>query len=152
MAVLTLLNSSPGMSATYTTTDITAVSRSAVVLTKEVRNFTQNGTFGTNNQAKSGEVLEYRISYTNTGTSPVSNLVINDATPEYTSFVLAQTDATPISLSGCAKVTPANAPPLPPLDCDAPQAAGGTGALSWTFTGNLPGGAAGAVIYRALVD
>ncbi|MET3514418.1 autotransporter-associated beta strand protein [Pseudacidovorax sp. 1753] len=152
-AALTFTNAAPTLSASYTATDSTTVSNSALQLTKEVRNVTQGvTTFGTNNQAKSGEVLEYRITYTNTAPSPLSSLVINDSTPTYTSFVSAKTDTTPASLTACTKVTPANVAPAPVVGCDVAQAAGGTGALSWTFTGALNGGGTGAVLFQVKVD
>jgi len=152
-AALTFTNAAPTLSASYTATDSTTVSNSALQLTKEVRNVTQGvTTFGTNNQAKSGEVLEYRITYTNTAPSPLSSLVINDSTPTYTSFVSAKTDTTPASLTACTKVTPANVAPAPVVGCDVAQTAGGTGALSWTFTGTLNGGGTGAVLFQVKVD
>ena len=57
---------------------------SALELKKEVRNVTQNGTFGTTNKAKSADTLEYRITYTNNGTTPITGLKLADATPNYT--------------------------------------------------------------------
>ncbi|WP_295373143.1 autotransporter-associated beta strand repeat-containing protein [uncultured Pseudacidovorax sp.] len=150
---LTFTNAAPSLSASYTATDTTTVSNSALQLTKEVRNVTQGvTTFGTNNQAKSGEVLEYRITYTNTAPSPLTSLVINDATPTYTSFVSAKTDTTPSGLTACTKVTPANVAPAPVVGCDVAQTAGGTGPLSWSFTGTLNGGGTGAVLFQVKVD
>ncbi|RDI16362.1 putative repeat protein (TIGR01451 family), partial [Pseudacidovorax intermedius] len=110
-ATLSFTNAAPALSASYSATDTTTVSSSALQLTKAVRNVTQGGSFGTNNQAKPGEVLEYRISYENTTPSPMTTLVINDNTPAYTSFVSAQAGTTPVQLGTCTKVTPANAAP-----------------------------------------
>ncbi|MFP5472834.1 MAG: hypothetical protein ACLGJD_04285, partial [Gammaproteobacteria bacterium] len=97
-------------------------------------------------------VLEYRISYENTTPSPVNTLVINDATPTSTTFVSAGVETTPTQLGTCQKNTPANAAPAAGVDCAITQTTGGTGAVSWKFSGSLPGGTSGAVIYRVQVD
>ena len=145
-------NASPGLNATYTVTDITTVSTSALELRKEVRNVTQGGSFGINNQAKPGETLEYRITYTNNGTTPISGLTVNDTTPQYTAFAGAQADTTPATLASCQKHTPANPPPAAAVDCAAAQTEGGTGALSWKFTGPLDPGASGTVLFTVKVN
>jgi len=145
-------NASPGLSASYTVHDITTVSDTALELKKEVRNVTQGGSFGINNQAKSGETLEYRITYTNNGATPLGTLSINDTTPSYTSFVAAQAGSTPTTLTACQKTTPANPLPAPGIACATAQAAGGTGPLAWHFTGSLSPGASGTVLFSVKVD
>ncbi len=145
-------NAAPALSASYTVLDITTVSNSALELKKEVRNVTQGGSFGVNNQAKSGETLEYRVTYTNNGTTPITGMTVNDATPQYTSFVAAQAGTTPASLTGCGKNTPANAAPAPTVACATTQAAGGTGGLRWEFAGSLAPGGTGAVLFSVKVD
>ncbi len=151
-ATLSFGNASPALSATYTATDTTTASSSAVRLNKEVRNITQGGTFGTTNQARSGDVLDYRITYTNATTGVVRNFVVNDATPPYTTFQGATAASTPTDLGSCTKVTPANLPPAPTAGCATSQAAGGSGLLQWLFTGTLPAGASGSVGYQVKVD
>lgn len=143
-------SAAPGLNATYTVHDITTVSDSVLALKKEVRNVTQGGSFGINNQAKSGETLEYRITYTNNGVSPIGTLSVNDTTPSYTRFGSAQADSTPATLTACQKTTPANPAPGPTVACATAQAAGGTGALSWHFTGVLSPGASGAVLFTVV--
>jgi uncharacterized repeat protein (TIGR01451 family) len=145
-------NAGPALSASYTVLDTTTVSNSALELKKEVRNVTQGASFGVNNQAKSGETLEYRVTYTNNGTTPISGMKINDVTPQYTSFGAAQAGTTPASLTACSKNTPANATPAPAVACAVVQTVGGTGALSWTFVGSLAPGASGAVLFSVKVD
>ena len=145
-------NAGPALGASYTVHDITTVSDSVLDLKKEVRNVTQGGAFGINNQAKSGETLEYRITYTNNGVSPIGTLSVNDTTPVYTRFVSAQAGSTPATLTACLKTTPANPAPAPTVACAAAQALGGTGALSWHFTGVLLPGASGAVLFSVKVD
>jgi uncharacterized repeat protein (TIGR01451 family) len=142
----------PALSASYTVLDTTTVSNSALELKKEVRNVTQGGSFGVNNQAKSGETLEYRVTYTNNGTTPISDMKINDTTPQYTSFGAAQAGTTPASLTACRKNTPANAIPAPSVACAVAQTAGGTGTLSWEFSGSLAPGGSGSVLFSVKVD
>lgn len=145
-------NAGPALGASYTVHDITTVSDSVLELKKEVRNVTQGGAFGINNQAKSGETLEYRITYTNNGVSPIGNLSVNDTTPSYTSFVGAQAGSTPATLTACQKTTPANPLPAPTVACAAAQAVGGTGALGWHFTGVLSPAGSGTVLFTVRVD
>ncbi|WP_431123833.1 prealbumin-like fold domain-containing protein [Variovorax paradoxus] len=151
-ASFSFTNAGPALSASYTVLDTTTVSNSALELKKEVRNVTQGGSFGVNNQAKSGETLEYRVSYTNNGTTPISDMKINDTTPQYTSFGAAQAGTTPASLTGCRKNTPANAIPAPSVACAVAQTAGGTGTLSWEFSGSLAPGGSGSVLFSVKVD
>ncbi len=137
--------------ATYTRQDITTVSSNALALLKEVSNVTVPTipVWKTSNTAKSGEILEYRITYTNNSAEVIKNLQINDATPSFTTFVSGLCEppvaATPASLGSCTltkTLTPNN-----------------TGGLKWTFiaTGPVPTpqlqpGASGFVTYRVKVD
>ncbi len=132
--------------------DTTTVSSTALELKKEVRNLTKNGDFGLNNEARSGEVLEYRITYTNNGATPISGLTMNDTTPVYTSFAGSLEDTTPATLTGCTKHTPANPLPAPAVACATAQAAGGTGGMNWKFNGQLAPGGTGAVRFKVTVN
>ncbi|MDP9919496.1 putative repeat protein (TIGR01451 family) [Variovorax boronicumulans] len=145
-------NASPALSASYLVLDTTTVSSTALELKKEVRNLTKNGDFGLNNEAKSGETLEYRITYTNNGATPISGLTVSDVTPVYTSFAGSQEGTTPATLTACTKRTPANALPAPAVACAAAQAPGGTGPLDWKFTGQLAPGGTGSVRFRVTVN
>ena len=145
-------NAAPALNATYTLDDVTTVSSSALDLKKEVRNVTRSEAFGVRNQAKTGEVLEYRITYTNNGISPITSFKVNDTTPAFTAFVSATAGTTPSTLTGCTKTTPANASPAPAVGCASGQAAGGTGAVGWTFTGPLEPGATGLVLFQIMVN
>ena len=154
-ANFTLTNSlpAPALSASYTLDDITTVSTSALELKKEVRNVTQGTTaFTINNQAKSGETLEYRVTYTNNGTTPIGNLTVNDATPAYTTFVSSTAGTTPATLTACRKATPANPAPAATVACGVAQVAGGSGPVSWIFSGTLNPGATGTVLFQVKVD
>jgi uncharacterized repeat protein (TIGR01451 family) len=145
-------NSSPGLTASYAVNDATTVSLGALDLKKEVSNVTQSGAFGLNNQARSGETLEYRITYTNNGTTPIRNLVLSDSTPSFTSFVGSLTGTTPATLTACVKNTPANPLPAAAVNCAAVQAAGGSGTLNWNLTGSLNPGDSGTVLFRVKVN
>ena len=146
-------NANPALSGSYVLDDITTVSDAVLELRKEVRNVTQGVTsFGVNNQAKSGDTLEYRITYTNNGAAPIGNMVVNDATPGYTSFVSATTGTTPATLTGCTKRTPANVAPNPAVACAAAQSAGGTGPIGWTFAGSVAPGGTGTVLFQVKID
>ncbi|QOF80531.1 hypothetical protein [Variovorax sp. 38R] len=151
-ADFTYTNAAPSLSGSFTLDDLTTVSGVALELKKEVRNITQSGTFGVNNQAKSGETLEYRITYTNNGDAPIRSMVVNDMTPGYTTFVSATTGTTPASLTGCVKNTPANAPPAGAVACTTVQPVGGTGAIDWRFTGTVEPGGTGFVLFQVKVD
>jgi len=151
--ILTNSLPAPALSASYTLDDITTVSTSALELKKEVRNLTQGAAaFSVNNQAKSGETLEYRVTYTNNGTSPIGNLTVNDTTPAYTTFISSMAGTTPVTLTACRKVTPANPPPSATVACNATQSTGGAGSVSWTFTGALNPGGNGTVLFQVKVD
>jgi uncharacterized repeat protein (TIGR01451 family) len=65
--------------------------------------------------ATPGSVLTYTVTYSNRSTLPLSNIVVSDATPPYTSFVSAAAGALPASLTACSKTTPAGGP----VDCAA---------------------------------
>lgn len=145
-------NASPGLSASYLALDTTTVSSTALELRKEVRNATKDLPFGLNNEARSGEVLEYRIIYTNTGPTPIGGLTVNDTTPVYTSFAGSLEETTPATLTGCTKHTPANPFPAPAVACATAQAVGGTGGMNWKFNGQLAPGGTGAVRFRVTVN
>lgn len=145
-------NASPGLGASFTVHDITTVSNTALDLKKEVRNVTQSGAFGINNQARSGETLEYRITYSNNGVTPITGLTVNDTTPGYTTFAAALPGTTPATLTACQKRTPANPAPAPMVPCATAQAGGGTGGLAWGFAGALEPGASGTVLFSVKVD
>jgi uncharacterized repeat protein (TIGR01451 family) len=86
------------------------------------------------NQAKPGDLLKYRIYYRNTGTTPITDLKVNDTMPSFTGLVLGSPacDSTPSTL-GCTPPTSTNA-------------------LNWIMTGSLSGGASGHVSYEVVVD
>jgi uncharacterized repeat protein (TIGR01451 family) len=84
-----------------------------------------------------GDTLAYTITYTNTGTEPISSFVIHDRTPSYTVFVSATYASLPDNLTACAITAPA---------------IGGTGSITWEFTGALQPGSEGTVSYSVNVE
>lgn len=125
-----------------TVTDVTTVGvPSALALSKQVGNVTQNGTPGTSVNAKPGETLQYTLTATNNGSQALSNLVINDATPAFTTFVSAACPAAAALPAGVTSCTMGTQP-----------AVGGTGSLQWTFGGSLAPTAQLGVTYRVQVN
>lgn len=56
-------------------------------LTKTIRNVTQGTSATTTNGGKPGETLEYCITYTNVGQVAVSNVIVSDPVPFFTTFL-----------------------------------------------------------------
>jgi hypothetical protein len=144
---------SPTLTASYTRQDLTTVSYTAVDLKKMVRNVTTDGTGTPNwkigNTAKAGEILEYRITYTNNGGTPINALKINDVTPAYTTFISALAGTLPATLTACTKKTP-TAPTS--TSCLALDTTGGTGSIEWKFDGSLAPSNSGFVTFRVQLD
>ncbi|MGE5550133.1 MAG: hypothetical protein ACM3ZC_06330 [Bacteroidota bacterium] len=87
--------------------------------------------------ARPGETITYTIAYANQSGSPLSTLVITDATPVYTTFLAAGHGPLPLDLTLCSITAP------PP---------GESGTISWVFTGSLAPGATGFVTYQVLLS
>jgi uncharacterized repeat protein (TIGR01451 family) len=138
-ASFTYTNASPALSATAAASDLTTVNSSGVLgLAKLVSDLTQGGAAATSVNANPGDTLQYTLTATNTGSQAVSTLVIYDSTPYFTSFVSTACPATlPAGITACTVTTQ--------------PAAGGSGALQWTFTGSLGPGAALSVTYQVKV-
>jgi uncharacterized repeat protein (TIGR01451 family) len=149
-------NASPALTTSYTRQDVTKVTNVALDLRKDVRNLTTPTApvWKTSNTAKSAETLEYRITYTNNGLTAINDLVVNDATPAYTTFISASAPADaslPNNLTACQKVTPFL---VAATTCTAAETPTGTGkgAIKWTFTGSLASGSSGTVTFKVKVD
>ena len=60
----------------------------ALKIEKTVRDFTVNeATFVKENEAKPGDVLEYKISYSNTGEGPAANVTVSDVLPANVTYL-----------------------------------------------------------------
>ncbi len=116
-----------GQTVVLTRTDLTLVTGGAAVFLRKAVDAST---------AVSGQILTYTITYQNSGSEALNNLVVHDATPAYTTFVSASYGALPPGLTGCAVATPAVA---------------ATGPLTWTFTGVLQVGASGTVTFQVRV-
>ncbi len=123
------------LTATDTTTVVTA---GATTFIKQVLNLSTAGTYATANTALPGNTLQYQLTVTNQGSGPLANIVVNDATPAFTSYLSASCPASlPAGLTACRVSTQ--------------PASGGQGALTWTFSGSLAPGAQAAVTYQVVV-
>jgi uncharacterized repeat protein (TIGR01451 family) len=112
----------------FDTTTVGAVS-AGLVLTKAVDKTTAMG----------GDTLTYTLNYQNNSNAPIASIVINDATPAYTTFVSAicVSSPPPAVISACTVSSPV---------------AGAVGTVKWTLTGTLSPSAAGQVKYSVKVD
>lgn len=69
------------------TTTIQSATGGQLKLTKEVRNVSTGGTFSSTAPATVGQVLEYKITYTNLGLANVSQVILSDPVPRETTVV-----------------------------------------------------------------
>jgi len=138
-ATLAFSGSAAPAAGVLTVTDTTTVTTAAAAqLLKQVQNVTLAGAYTAANTALPGNTLQYQLSVSNQGSAPVSTVVVNDATPAFTTFISAACPGTlPSGLTGCT-VT------LQP-------AVGGSGALQWTFQGSLAAGAQTSVTYQVVI-
>ncbi len=132
---------SVGATLTYTRTDTTTVGTggAGLVLQKTVRNVTASGPAGISNAAKSGDILEYLIAYSDTSTDPLASIAVADTTPAFTTFVSA----------GCGAPLPPN---ITACSVGTQPAVGNSGAMSWTLTGTLAPQQSGTVIFRVTLQ
>jgi uncharacterized repeat protein (TIGR01451 family) len=115
-----------------------AAGGAGLTLAKSVRNVTLGTAAGTSNTARPGDVLEYTVTYTNSGAGSLSAIVVNDATPAFTSFQAASCGAPlPGNITACNVTTQ--------------PAVNGSGAVAWTMTGSLLPGGSGTVLYTVRV-
>ncbi|MBS0213043.1 MAG: DUF11 domain-containing protein [Proteobacteria bacterium] len=139
-AAFNYTNAPPTLAATLTRTDTTTVNiAGGLRINKLVTNITQGGGAGTVNNANPGDTLRYDLVVNNPSAKPISQLVVNDATPAFTQYVSATCPGSlPANLTACIVTTQ----PAP----------GGQGSLVWTFTGSLAPGGQVTVSYRVIVS
>jgi uncharacterized repeat protein (TIGR01451 family) len=74
----------PSSTSGDTTTTVTATAISAVA--KAVKNLTAGGDYATSVDAKPGDRIQYRLTYTNTGNAAATHVVVSDPVPSRTTF------------------------------------------------------------------
>jgi uncharacterized repeat protein (TIGR01451 family) len=130
-AVFTYTNASPVLTNTLSVIDSTTVGAvsAGLVLTKAVDKVTAQG----------GDTVTYTLSYQNNSNASIASIVINDATPAYTSFLSAScVPPLPAAITVC---TVTSAPAI-----------GAVGSIKWTLTGTLSPASTGQVRYSVKVD
>ncbi|MEO8012973.1 MAG: hypothetical protein ABI642_02395 [Polaromonas sp.] len=139
-AAFSYTSSIPLLSSTLTANDVTTVGlQGALALNKLVKNITLGGLAATTVVASPGNVLEYSLKAQNNGSEPLTTLVINDATPAFTTYLSAACPgALPSGVSACS--------------VSSQPAMGAQGNLQWTFTGSLLPGAQLSVTYKVTVN
>jgi conserved repeat domain len=104
-----------------------------------VRNVTLGTAAGTSNTARPGDVLEYVVTYTNSGAGTLSAIVVTDATPAFTTFQGAS----------CGAPLPGN---ITACSVTSQPAVNASGSVVWTLTGSLLSGGSGTVLYTVRVN
>jgi uncharacterized repeat protein (TIGR01451 family)/fimbrial isopeptide formation D2 family protein len=130
-AVFTYTNASPALTATLQVIDSTTVGAGSagLVLTKTTDKAT----------ALPGDTITYTVGYHNNSNAPINTIVINDATPAFTTLVSAVcTLPLPTAITACAAVT-------------SPAPAGGS-SIKWTLTGVLNPASTGQVVFAVKVN
>jgi uncharacterized repeat protein (TIGR01451 family) len=130
-ANFTYTNASPALSASYTHSDATTVGNSTSAgldLIKTVDKAT----------AKSGDTLNYIVTFVSDSSGALSNIILNDSTPTYTTFASAARPSTLPSGLTCTITTQ--------------PGVGGTGSIRWTFTGTLLPAASAQVTYSVKIQ
>jgi len=138
-AAFTYTNAAPALAATTSASDVTTVGTTGtLMLMKLVSDVTLGGSAATSVNANPGDTLQYTLTATNNGSGALATLVISDATPSFTTYLSASCPGTlPTGITGCTVSTQ--------------PAAGGSGAVQFTFSGSLSSGAALAVTYQVKV-
>ena len=142
-----------GLQAQVQVRDTTRLSAGKLRLEKQVRNIGPDGvqgtaddvdsSDGTANQAAPGDVLRYRLIFSNQGAKALAEVTVNDSTPAFSALNAAAVcpAALPDDLSGCSLSTP-----------DGSNGPGYEGALQWLFSGQLLPGNQGVVRYDVRVN
>jgi uncharacterized repeat protein (TIGR01451 family) len=129
-AAFDYLGAVPGLSTHHYVTDITTVGNpttAGLTLVKSADKAT----------AKPGEVITYTITYANTSSGHLQNIVLYDSTPAYTTFLSATNGPLATNLTGVILRTPA---------------LGSAGSLQWTFTGTLAPARSGTVSFQVQLE
>ncbi|MFN2476900.1 MAG: beta strand repeat-containing protein [Chthoniobacterales bacterium] len=84
-----------------------------------------------------GDTITYTVTYTNTSSDILRNVIIYDTTPAFTKFTSGTNGPLPLDLTAVALAAPAP---------------GARGAMKWTFTGTLRPGGTGTVSFSVQLD
>jgi uncharacterized repeat protein (TIGR01451 family) len=120
----------PALSASYTHTDLTTVGTPAnagLTLVKAVDKAA----------AAPGETITYTITYENKSSEALSNMIIYESMPAFTTFINAGHGALPPNLTQVTITMPS---------------AGRKGPIRWTFAGTLAPGSAGTVTFSVILE
>ena len=128
-AAFAYANASPALATNLSRTDLTTVGNpttAGLTLVKTVDKAT----------ALPGETLMYTVTYSNTSSEPLNNIVIFDSTPAFTTFLSAPVPQLPPNLTGVNITAPA---------------VGASGSIRWTFAGTLGPSQTAAVTFTVTV-
>jgi mucin-19 len=125
-------NAAPALSTNHVHTDTTTVASTSSAGLQLVKSVDKSA-------ALPNEILTYTITYTNTGTSPITSVVVNDSTPAFTVYVGASAGCPALIIRTTCTVTsePAN---------------NASGSVVWTITGSVGAGASSTVQYQVRVQ
>lgn len=128
-ATMDYTGAAPALSATASLTDVTTSGGAGTLeITKAVDLAT----------ALPGDLLIYTITYRNSGSAPLTSIVIQDATPAWTVFESAACGSLGVGLTGCG--------------VSSQPAVGAAGAVTWSLAGILNPGETGTVTFVVRVE
>ena len=132
-----------------TASDVTpTVDAGNLTLVKRVRNATTNSGFSNAGSGEPGDVLEYCITYSNTGQSPITNTVVNDTIPTTTTPLTSVLDYGNQAIRWRITAPTTSTQNLSaPVDTDA----GELGAVLTVRVGPVPAGGTGDVCFQAQI-
>lgn len=119
---------------------LTVPAGGTISLVKRVRNVTSGSGFAVSSAGAPGDILEYRIAFTNPSAEVVSDLSIHDETPAYTRLSGPPGAAVAPSGMSCALTVPAGGGVI-----------GYAGPLRWDCTGTMSPGATGNVAFQVRI-
>jgi uncharacterized repeat protein (TIGR01451 family) len=123
------LGASPALNTNHVVTDLTLVGNPSTAGLTLIKSADKAS-------AKPGETITYTITYANTSSEALQNIVLYDSTPAYTTFVSATNGPLSTNLTGVTIAAPA---------------VGSGGGLRWTFNGALAPGRSGHVLFRVAI-